>query len=95
MKNNPFVTFTTDIIHPNNPLLNSGIMIQTNVEISRENEKITSTMIKLQTKYQSHFDSKLLLLRVYESDVLVIAHPFKVVYWKGPFFQRFILSNNG
>ncbi len=91
MKTNPFVAFTTDIVHPHNPLLNSGIMIQTKVEISKENGQITEIMIKLQTKYQTHFDSKLLSLKVYESDVLVIAHPSKIVYWKGPFFQRFNL----
>jgi general stress protein 26 len=94
IQQNPYVTFTTDKTHPNNPLLNEGIMIETVVIISEDDDQIVDVMAKLQTKYKKLLNSKLLTVRVFESDILLIAHPLKMVHWRGPFFRQFVFKKS-
>ena len=92
MQQNPYVTFSTDETHPINPLLNKGIMIETVVELSEDDNQIVEVMAKIQEKYNTLLDSKLVTTRVFDTDILIIAHPMKIVHWKGPFFHRFIFT---
>ncbi|MFX0061729.1 MAG: pyridoxamine 5'-phosphate oxidase family protein [Candidatus Hermodarchaeota archaeon] len=87
MQRIPYVSFTTDRVHPKNPFLNAGIMLETFVELKEDKNQIADVMAKLQTKYSSLAESN--FLPTYSSEILIVAHPMKVVYWKGPFFRRF------
>jgi hypothetical protein len=88
MRLNPYVTFTTDKIHPNNPLLNTGIMVETVIQLNEEPSEIDEVMNRLHKKYADVEDSSL-IGRFYEAETLIEALPLKMVYWKGPHFQRF------
>ncbi|MFX1255234.1 MAG: pyridoxamine 5'-phosphate oxidase family protein [Promethearchaeota archaeon] len=89
MRQIPYVSFTTDKVHPKNPLLNTGIMIETFVELKEDGNQIADVLAKLQIKYSSLDESSFLSTYEYGSEILIIAHPMKIVYWKGPFFRRF------
>ncbi|MHA2224944.1 MAG: pyridoxamine 5'-phosphate oxidase family protein [Candidatus Hodarchaeales archaeon] len=94
MQINPYVTFSTDKTHRNNPLLNTGVMIETVVELIDDDNEIVEVMANLQEKYNTILDSKLLAFRVFDSDILIKAHLMKIVHWKGPYFQRYVFSKH-
>ncbi|MFX1535449.1 MAG: pyridoxamine 5'-phosphate oxidase family protein [Promethearchaeota archaeon] len=85
----PYVSFTTDKVHPKNPFLNSGIMIETFVELKEDENQIADVMARLQTKYSSLDEPSVHSTYEPSSEILIVAHPLKIVYWKGPFFRRF------
>lgn len=90
LKRNPYVSFTADSTHKTDPLMNSGIMINAVATFSDTTDEIKEVFQRLQKRYSSHMIPELVGTYTLKSDLLVRASIFKIVYWKGPFFQRFI-----
>ncbi|MFX0093863.1 MAG: pyridoxamine 5'-phosphate oxidase family protein [Candidatus Hodarchaeota archaeon] len=89
MRYNPYVSFTTDEVHAKNPLLNTGLMIETVAEIREAGDQVAEVLTRLQIKYPAFFDTRLFSNYIYDQEVLIVAHFLKLVYWRGPFFRRF------
>ena len=79
MKRNPYVTFTTDETHPTIPLLNAGIMVESIVELTTEDQQIGQVMNKLNMKYKALFGGNLFNFKDNTADILVKAHPIKII----------------
>ena len=90
---NAFASFTTDVTHQSNPFLNTGITITSFVELSGDPEVLRTYSDRLHRKYSSHFIPELTDSARSNSEICVSARIAKVVYWKGPYFQRFSCKN--
>ncbi|MFW9991803.1 MAG: pyridoxamine 5'-phosphate oxidase family protein [Candidatus Odinarchaeota archaeon] len=92
MRQNPYVTFASDENHPTIPLLNSGIMIETLVELDEDLSEINRTIKLFQEKYAE--EAWVPYACNLDADILMRAYPQKIIYWKGPYFQRFRCSKH-
>lgn len=89
IRKNPFISFTVDITYSHLPLQNTGIMILAFGELSNSMEDIDECLERLRRRYSSHLMPELVDKYASKDDLCVKAAIIKVVYWKGPFFQRF------
>jgi nitroimidazol reductase NimA-like FMN-containing flavoprotein (pyridoxamine 5'-phosphate oxidase superfamily) len=89
LRKNPFVSFTVDITYTTNPLQNTGIMVNAFAELSKSKEDIIECLERLRRRYSSHMIPELVETYASSNDLCVKAAIIKIVYWKGPFFQRF------
>ncbi|MHA2365725.1 MAG: hypothetical protein ACXAC7_17335 [Candidatus Hodarchaeales archaeon] len=90
LKLNPFLSFTTDITHLTDPFLNTGIMVNTIAQLSESQRVITECLERLRRKYSSHLVPELVETYSTQFDICVRAKILKIVYWKGPYFKRFV-----
>lgn len=90
LRKNPYVSFTADSTHKTNPLMNTGIMINAIARFDDTSNEIETGYERLRRRYSSQMIPELVGTYTLKSDLLVRASIFKIVYWKGPFFQRFI-----
>jgi hypothetical protein len=90
LKSNPFISFTADISHRTDPLQNSGIMVSTIGQLIESEDIINIFFERIKKRYTAHFSPELVETHTIISDLLIKAPIFRIVYWKGPFFKRFI-----
>ena len=89
LQRNNFLALTMDNTDPENPFLNTGIMIEAKAIISTSQQDIRDCFEYLQEKYNSNIVTKILGIDIDSSYVRIQARPLKIVYWKGPFFKTF------
>ncbi len=90
IEKNSKIALTTDITHPINPSLNTGIMIEAVSELVSSQKEVEQCFDNLQNKYSIDIVSKILGIDIILSYIKIKAFPLKIVFWKGPFFKRFI-----
>ena len=86
---NPKLALAIDITHPSNPFWNRGIMITATSQINESKEAVQDCMSQLQGKYGLSTIAKIFGIDTIQNFVTVTAQPFKIVYWKGPYFKKF------
>jgi hypothetical protein len=86
---NPKISLAIDITHPINPFWNRGIMIKASSQLAESNEAVQTCVSQLQGKYGLSNIAKIIGLDTISQFVRVCVQPFKIVYWKGPYFKQF------
>jgi len=86
---NPKTSLTIDKVHPLNPFLNKGIMIEAITHINDSKEVINEILENFQRKYTLEVVSKILGIDILQNCVKIRSLPQKIVYWEGPIFKRF------
>ncbi|MFX0085840.1 MAG: hypothetical protein ACFFAU_09205 [Candidatus Hodarchaeota archaeon] len=92
IQRNPNIALSTDKTHPTDPSLNSGIMIEAVSQKIISQEGVAECFDFLQKKYSLDVVSKILGIDVLLSYIKIRVFPLKIVFWKGPFFRRFICN---
>jgi len=82
-------SLTLDKIHPFNPFLNTGIMIEALSHINDSKDVIEESLIDFERKYTSEVISKILGIDIINQCVKIRSFPQKIIYWRGPRFHRF------
>ncbi|MHA1946666.1 MAG: pyridoxamine 5'-phosphate oxidase family protein [Candidatus Hodarchaeales archaeon] len=93
LRSNPFISFTADISHRTDPLQNSGIMVNALGRMIESEDEIKTYFERIKKRYTANFSPELVETHTIISDLLIKAPIFKIVYWKGPFFDRFICQS--
>ena len=93
LRSNPIISFTADISHRTDPLKNSGIMVSALGQMIESENEIKTYYERIRKRYTAHFSPELVETYTIISDLLIKAPIFKIVYWKGPFFKRFICKS--
>ena len=76
-------------MHPINPFLNRGIMVEALSYIIDSKDAIEESLIDLERKYTSGIISKILGIDIINQCVKIRSLPQKIVYWRNPIFRRF------
>lgn len=90
VQRNPNIALSTDKTHPLDPSLNTGIMIEAVTQKIISQEGVKECFDILQKKYSDDVVTKILGIDIIFSYIKVEVLPLKIVFWKGPFFRRFI-----
>ncbi|MHA1968648.1 MAG: pyridoxamine 5'-phosphate oxidase family protein [Candidatus Hodarchaeales archaeon] len=91
----PRVTLTTDKTHRTDPSwIHPGIMIEAISQPVISQEEIRACFENLQTKYGFDQVTKILGIDIILSYIKFEAFPTKIIFWKGPFFKRFICKQS-
>ncbi|MFW9904790.1 MAG: pyridoxamine 5'-phosphate oxidase family protein [Candidatus Thorarchaeota archaeon] len=86
---NKKISLTIDKIHPLNPFLNKGIMIEAISQINSSKDAIEEILREFERKYTFEVISKILGIDIVDQCVKIQALPRKIIYWEGPSFHRF------
>ncbi|MFX0124806.1 MAG: pyridoxamine 5'-phosphate oxidase family protein [Candidatus Hodarchaeota archaeon] len=86
---NTHISLTIDKVHPLNPFLNKGIMIEATSQIIDSKDAIEEIVKNFERKYTSEVVSKILGIDIVNQSVKIRSLPQKIVYWEGPTFRRF------
>ena len=86
---NKKTALTIDKIHPLNPFLNKGIMIEAISHINDSKEVLEEILTEFERKYTFEAISKILGIDIVNQCVKIRALPRKIIYWEGPSFHRF------
>ena len=86
---NPKISLAIDITHPINPFWNRGIMIKASSQLDESNIAVQTCVSHLQEKYGLSAVAKIIGIDTTQQFVRVMVQPFKIVYWKGPYFKKF------
>ncbi len=86
---NTHTSLTIDKVHPLNPFLNTGIMIEAISHINDSKEAIEEILKDFARKYSFEVVSKILGIDILRQCVKIRSLPRKIVYWEGPTFHRF------
>ncbi len=89
LKHKPLLTLTLDKTHPTDPLGNEGIMIEATTRLLLSQNEVQCCYTDIQKKYGIDVTTKILGMEVLSDYMTIQATPRKIVYWKGPFFQKF------
>ncbi len=94
IQKHPNITFSTDQTHQTDPSQNTGIMIETVSRAIFSPEEVSMCFDNLQEKYGVDEVTKIMGINIPVSYIKIEAFPTKIVYWKGPFFKRFICKQS-
>ncbi|UCG04197.1 MAG: pyridoxamine 5'-phosphate oxidase family protein [Candidatus Heimdallarchaeota archaeon] len=86
---NTKTSLTIDKVHPLNPFLNKGIMIEAISHITDSKDAIKETLKDFERKYSFEVVTKILGIDIVRYCVKIRVLPLKIIYWEGPTFQRF------
>ena len=89
LKHNPKISLAIDITHPINPCWNRGIMIKARTQLDESKETVQTCVSSLQEKYGLSTVTRIIGIDTAQQFVRVRVHPFKIVYWKNPYFKQF------
>jgi hypothetical protein len=89
LSHNPKLSLAIDITHPIDPFCNRGISINASSQLDESKEAVKTCVSHLQEKYGYSTVAKICGLDTTQQFVRVRVQPFKIIYWKGPYFKRF------
>lgn len=89
LNQNTRTSLTIDKIHPLNPFLNKGIMIEAISQINSSEDAIKEILTEFERKYTFEVISKIWGIDIVHQCVKIQALPQKIIYWEGPSFRRF------
>ena len=85
---NKKTSLTIDKIHPLNPFLNKGVMIEAISQINNSEDAIEEILRDFTRKYTFEVVSKILGIDIVHQCVKIRSFPQKIIYWEGPMFHR-------
>jgi hypothetical protein len=82
-------SLTIDKVHPLNPFLNKGIMIEAISDINNSKDAVEEILREFERKYTFEVITKILGIDIVRQCVKIRALPRKIIFWEGPSFHRF------
>ena len=89
LSSNPKISLAIDVTHPINPFWNRGISIKGISQLDKSQKAVQDGTSLLHEKYGFHTVTKIIGLDTLQNLARVRVRPFKIIYWKGPYFKRF------
>ncbi len=89
LEHNSKLSLAIDITHPINPFWNRGIMIKASAQLDDSKGVVQTCVSQLQEKYGFSTIAKIIGIDTLQKFVRASVLPFKIVYWKGPYFKKF------